>query len=231
MTCSCSASDNTDPSPTVSYTTHPATSSTGTFTTTCTATDIAENSATSSISYTVSSSGGGGGSPSFYTSTVVQDDKEFSEIKIITKELKKKERIKIKIKNQTHYIGVANLTNITATIEIFSIPQKNVFNVGDEKNFDVTSDDFYDIFVRLNSIINNKANLTVMSVYEKIPFEEKDENKDEDKENIKEDKENIKEEDKIMRDIWLVVSLVIVLLIVVLVVIYKYKKKIKLIFK
>jgi len=98
------------------------------------------------------------------------------------------------------------------------------FTVGDEKNFDVTSDDFYDIFVRLNSIINNKANLTVMSVYEKIPFEEKDENKDE-------DKENIKEEDKIMRDIWLVVSLVIVLLIVVLVVIYKYKKKIKLIFK
>jgi len=105
------------------------------------------------------------------------------------------------------------------------------FTVGDEKNFDVTGDDFYDIFVRLNSIINNKANLTVMSVYEKIPFEEKDENKDEDKENIKEDKENIKEEDKIMRDIWLVVSLVIVLLIVVLVVIYKYKKKIKLIFK
>ena len=224
ITCSCSASDNIDSSPTISYTANPATSSTGTFTTTCTSTDIAGNSATSSISYTVSSSGGGGGTPSFYTSTVVQDDKEFSEIKIITKELKKKERIKIKIKNQTHYIGVANLTNITATIEIFSIPQKNVFNVGDEKNFDVTSDDFYDIFVRLNSIINNKANLTVMSVYEKIPFEEKDENKDE-------DKENIKEEDKIMRDIWLVVSLVIVLLIVVLVVIYKYKKKIKLIFK
>jgi len=220
ITCSCSASDNIDSSPTMSYTANPATSLTGTFTTTCTAIDIAGNSATSSTIYTVSSSGGGGGSPSFYTNTFVQDDKEFSEIKIITKELKKKERIKIKIKNQTHYIGVANLTNTTATIEIFSIPQKNVFNVGDEKKFDVTDDDFYDIFVRLNSIINNKANLTIISIYEEIPFEKKEE-----------DKENIKEEDKIMREIWFVVSLVIVLLIVVLVVIYKYKKKIKLIFK
>ena len=64
ITCACSASDNLDSSPAVSYadTENPSTLSSGTFTTTCTATDNAGNSASASTSYAVYSSGGAGGS-------------------------------------------------------------------------------------------------------------------------------------------------------------------------
>lgn len=172
ITCSCTATDTVDSSPSVSYTVNPSTSSTGTHTTTCTAIDDAGNSATSDISYTVSSSSSAG-TPSFYTNTIVQDDKEFSEVKSITRELKKKERIRIKIDNKEHYVGVTELTETTATIEISSTSQKTVFNISDEKKFDVTDDNYYDIYIKLNSIVNDKANLTIKSIYEEIPEIEK----------------------------------------------------------
>ncbi len=209
ITCSCSATDDVDLSPSVSYTVNPSTSSTGTYTTTCTATDNSGNSASSSISYTVSSSGGGG-TPSFYTNTIVQDDKEFSEIESITSELKKKERIRIKINDTKHYVGVAELTNTTATIEIFSTSQKTVFNIGDENKFDVTDDNYYDIYVKLNSIAENKANLTIKSIYEEIPLEEK------------------KPEEKIEEKLksWLLIlGLVIITLVVAVIVRYKKRRK------
>jgi PGF-pre-PGF domain-containing protein len=71
ITCSCSATDNLDPNPQVSYTVHPPTNAVGIFTTTCTAIDSAGNKNSSSISYTVSSrpSGGGGGT---YTQIIKQ---------------------------------------------------------------------------------------------------------------------------------------------------------------
>jgi len=64
ITCSCSGTDATSGVATTSYTANPSTSSTGTFSTGCTVTDYAGNSASSSISYTVTSSGGGGGGSS-----------------------------------------------------------------------------------------------------------------------------------------------------------------------
>ncbi|RLJ01675.1 MAG: hypothetical protein DRP10_03525 [Candidatus Aenigmatarchaeota archaeon] len=67
ITCSCSATDNLDPNPQVSYTAHPSTSSVGTFTTTCTAIDSAGNKNSKSISYTVRSKPSGGGGGGTYT--------------------------------------------------------------------------------------------------------------------------------------------------------------------
>ena len=61
ITCLCSATDSGDSSPSVSYTINPLTSSIGTYITTCTALDDFGNSASSNISYTVSSTGDGGG--------------------------------------------------------------------------------------------------------------------------------------------------------------------------
>lgn len=210
--CSCSATDAIDSSPTVSYTINPSTSSTGTYTTTCTATDDAGNSASSSISYTCS--GSGGGTTSFYTKTIVRDDKEFSEIETITKELKKGERIRIRISDKEHYIGVAELTETTATIEIFSTSQKTVFNIGDENKFDVTEDNHYDIYVKLNSMANNKANLTIKSIYEEIPAEEEKEKEPEEKEEIEKAKLFL-----------FVIALIIIILVIIIII--KYKKKIK----
>jgi len=57
--CSCSGTDVTSGVATTSYTANPSTLITGTFLTTCTVTDYAGNSASSGVSYSVSSSGGG----------------------------------------------------------------------------------------------------------------------------------------------------------------------------
>jgi hypothetical protein len=163
ITCSCSATDDVDSSPNVSYTANPSTTEVGTFTTTCTATDDSENSAASSVTYHVTSSGGAG-EPPFYTNTYLMDEKEFSEIGSITKSLSERERIRIKIDGEEHHVGILNLTTTTANIEVTSDPQQVVFEIGDENKFDVTDNGFYDLSVILNSIESDKANITIKSV-------------------------------------------------------------------
>jgi hypothetical protein len=89
------------------------------------------------------------------------------------KELSIKRRIKIIISNtttnSTHYVGLINLTNTTATINVSSTPQQAIFNVGNSKKFDVTENSYYDLEVTLNSINNSKANITIRSIREVVP--------------------------------------------------------------
>jgi len=218
VTCTCSATDAVDSSPTISYTASPSTSSSGSQSTTCTVTDDAGNAATSTVSYTVNavSSGGSGISGrSFYSNTFIQDTSDFSEIGPITRELRQKERIRIKIANQEHNIGVIRVTPTTVTINVSSIPQQETLSIGDEKKFEVTGDEYYDIYVKLNSIdaATNKANLTVKSIYELMPEEERPIT------------EQIAEEAKtLFQNIWFWIILIIVIVVVVAVIIRKRKQ-------
>jgi hypothetical protein len=173
VTCSCSATDDTDPNPDVSYTVNPATSEIGTFTPICTATDSSGNLAYSNVSYVVSSAdggngggggGGGGVDPPFYTNTFLMYEKEFSEVGSITILLNERERIRIKVDGQIHHVGIRELYSTTANIEVSSDPQQIIFNIGDENKFDVTEDSFYDLSVILNSIESNKASITITSI-------------------------------------------------------------------
>jgi hypothetical protein len=59
ITCLCSSLDDYDSNPVLSYTVNPGTGSSGSFTTSCTATDDSLNSAISNVSYSVTASGGG----------------------------------------------------------------------------------------------------------------------------------------------------------------------------
>ena len=86
-----------------------------------------------------------------------------------TKLLKEDERLEIEIDNEKHYVGVIDLTSTAVKIEVKSSPQQAVLNIGDEKKFEVTDDTYYDLYVKLNNISNNKANLTIKSIHEKIP--------------------------------------------------------------
>ncbi|MBI2046895.1 hypothetical protein HYT26_01895, partial [Candidatus Pacearchaeota archaeon] len=61
VACTCIATDNVDLNPAEAYTANPSTANIGTFTTTCTATDSAGNSASLDTTYTVELGGGGGG--------------------------------------------------------------------------------------------------------------------------------------------------------------------------
>ncbi len=171
ITCSCSVSDTLTGVETSSYTINPSTLLYGTKTTTCLATDYANNSASTTLTYHVIDGGGGpssSGSSGDYTQTITEDDKEFSEVGEITKSLSKNNRIKIKINNQEHYIGVKEVTATSVLIEVSSATQVTSFTVGAEQKFDVNVDGYYDLNVKLNSIESQKADITIKSIHEKI---------------------------------------------------------------
>ena len=128
----------------------------------------------SQYSFTTSAAGNGGnggssngGTAGFWTNTYTVSDEDFE--KGIVKELSNKQRVKISINNEAHYIGVVNLTNTTATINITSNPIQVILSIGEEAKIDVLDDGFYDLFVRLNGINEGKANLTIKSIHEEIP--------------------------------------------------------------
>lgn len=213
LTCSCSTSDTGGSGVETTTIENPDTQQYGTQTITCTAIDHAGNSAAAGATFYVISGGGGTSSVGGYVNTFVEDAKEFSEIKEITKSLGRKNRIRIKINNQEHYIGVQELTTTSATIEVSSTSQVVVFNIGDEKKFDVTEDGYYDLKVKLNSIESEKADVTITSINEKIP-------EDKDKGIVEKAIDTITKEGS---NAWIWILVVIVL--VVIIVVYFLKKK------
>ncbi|MBI2630158.1 hypothetical protein HYW76_03575 [Candidatus Pacearchaeota archaeon] len=120
-----------------------------------------------SSSSTTTASGGGGSAVSFWATTYVPIDSQF--VSGYTQTLAKASRVKIKVSSEDHYVGVVSLTNTSATINISSTPQQAVFNIGEEKKFDVDSNNYYDISVKLNSISLSKANLTIKTINELMP--------------------------------------------------------------
>jgi len=176
-TCSCSGTDATSGVNTTTATSTPNTATTGTFTYNCTATDFARNSHTTSTTYTVTTDNvdeGGSTSSSttnFWTKgTHTVSDTDFK--KSFSKELSQKQRLKIKINSEYHYVGIIELTTTTAKINISSTPQQTTLTIGDEKKFDTNEDSYYDISLKLNSITNNKANITIQSINEIVIPEE-----------------------------------------------------------
>ena len=115
----------------------------------------------------VPSSGGGGGSRS----------KEKEDLIIInetqikegySQELEKNQRIKFTLFNQEHYIGINAMNENSVIITINSTPKNATFIVGETKLFNLTFEDYYDLKITLNSLEDNKANLTVLEIYEAI---------------------------------------------------------------
>lgn len=173
ITCSCSGTDNTSGinSSATSAGSTPDTSFIGVFTYSCGVSDYSGNSANNDFTYTVSGGGGvsGGSSSSsnFWTAgTFTISDEIFEES--YTKELSKKQRFKVSVNSESHYIGVVDLTTSTATINITSDPQQIVLTVGDERKVEVSGDDYYDVLVKLNSIGSNKASITIQAINELV---------------------------------------------------------------
>ena len=78
-------------------------------------------------------------------------------------------RIIINVDGEIHYVRIIKITNTTVTINISSTPQQAILSIGEEKKFEVTDDDFYDILIKLNNIENDKANITISYIHEEIP--------------------------------------------------------------
>lgn len=172
VTCSCSSSDGTSGVNSTSFTASPSTVNTGTFTTSCTIIDYAGNVAVVSDTYTVSgsgsngaSSGGGSGSSAVsWTKTVPQASTELSETTAVAQNLGSRERVALKVGGQTHHVGVVSLTSSSAVVEVSSEPQRMTLSVGEEKMFDVDGNGYYDLVVKLISIVSGKANVEIKAV-------------------------------------------------------------------
>jgi hypothetical protein len=75
--------------------------------------------------------------------------------------------IDFKVSNEQHNLRVLGVNATSIEINISSEPQEAVLFIGEEKKFELTGDNYYDLLVRLNSIgENNKINLTINSINE-----------------------------------------------------------------
>lgn len=190
--CSCSGTDATaglNSSATSGSTTSPDGVSIspihdGVFTYTCSVTDYSGNAGTMGVVYTVTlpiSRSSGGGSPtttSFYTKSIPKTSQDFSEIKTIETSsfsgggLAVKEKVTFKLDEETHYIGIKELTSSSVKIEIASTPTEVDMNIGEEKKIDLDNDGYYDLLVIVNGIENNRADLTINYIHEVISTSE-----------------------------------------------------------
>ncbi len=78
------------------------------------------------------------------------------------------QREQFEFNNETHFFGLINLTNLTATVQVESVPQMAILSIGQVKQFELSGDNYYDLSVKLNSIANGSANLTLKFIHEVV---------------------------------------------------------------
>jgi len=127
------------------------------------------NFTTSAEQVIVSSSGGGGGGGSAlktYTPTNEQSSTGY------TKELKKNEKIKFTFfdeKAEKHTLTVNSVGKDFVELTIQSDPIKLTLGIGQSAKLNLTSSDYYDLYVKLEEIIGTKAKITIQTIQEEIP--------------------------------------------------------------
>ncbi len=143
---------------------------------TLTCSDCAGNTNFATASFSTSDCGtsnpGGGGSSGGGGTTWSKDYKVTAEqfTEGYSQELGTANRMKVKIGGEDHHVGVAKLTEITATIEIASEGSVQVeLDVGEDAKMDITEDGYYDVYVRLDGISNSKADVFIQSIHELVP--------------------------------------------------------------
>ena len=80
-------------------------------------------------------------------------------------------KISFKVGNESHLFKVENITDSNAKIILSSEVKEATLSIGEERKFDLSGDNYYDVLVKLNSITpawRNKANFTIKTIHEKI---------------------------------------------------------------
>jgi len=127
------------------------------------------NSFTTDAESSDDSSGGGGDDTvsTFWTATYsVSKDSFISDG--FNKVFSKRQRVKLIFSNETHYVGVTDVGTNSVVINVSSTPQTATIYTGETKKFEVNTDGYYDISVKLNSMNGTSANMTVLYLHEKI---------------------------------------------------------------
>jgi len=116
------------------------------------------------------SSGGGGGTPTILTATYVLNYSQASSG--YTNSLAKNDKIKFTVfdgDNVEHSMTLDYVGTDSIEITINSEPIKLSLGVGQSIKLNLTNTDYYDLYIKLNSILNNKADITIQTINELIP--------------------------------------------------------------
>ena len=139
-------------------------------------TDSAGNIANSSLrSLTIesppvpaSSGGGGGGGGSSAASTFYPSQNQI--FSGYSPELKKDDSVRFSsFSGENHSVKVNKIEAASTEITVASNPFNVTLYVGIEKKINLSSVDYYDLSLKLNSVANNKANVTIKVINELIP--------------------------------------------------------------
>ncbi len=120
-----------------------------------------------------SSSGSGIWISSFWESTYINNYKDLKGLPPFLQSLGEKQRVKILVDSEIHYVGVTDIINDKVIVNVSSDNSKQaILKPGETAKFDVNDDSYYDIQVLLNNIYKvlktNKANLTISYIHEKM---------------------------------------------------------------
>lgn len=116
-----------------------------------------------------STGGGGGGGGSTYV-TYVPTKEQISAG--YTKELNKEDRIKFTFFDSNtveHTLALNEVKQNSVNITIRSNPINLLLGIGQSAKLNLTSSNYYDIYVKLESLENNKAKITMQIIHEEIP--------------------------------------------------------------
>ncbi|MEK6906626.1 MAG: S8 family serine peptidase [Nanoarchaeota archaeon] len=182
------------------------------------------------IVQTVSSSGGGGGGGSIFTTQSIYKPTAEQTSGGYRQELKKDDKVIFiffddltnKHNLSMDYIG-SNFVNIT----IYSNPIKLFLGVGQSVKMNITSPDYYNLYLKLDSISDKKANLTIQTIHEPIL------NQDKTRENNSTENKTVKSEDnteinkrinslsKIVDRLKIIIFMIIIAFIALIIVLFK----------
>jgi subtilisin family serine protease len=125
---------------------------------------------TTSFTVAVASSTGGGSSssrsPAIYTLTQQEAEKGYS-INLV-----KNSKLKFNLTKIEHIITAKSILNNSVVLMIESSPIETVILIGEEKRFDLTNDKLDDLSIKLNSIYDGRANLTIKIIKLEKPAKE-----------------------------------------------------------
>ncbi|MBS3078996.1 S8 family serine peptidase [Candidatus Pacearchaeota archaeon] len=110
--------------------------------------------------------GGGGGSVTEIPLTYVVNLEQLNSG--IEKSLKKNEKIKFNFNLSEHFLTLNSFDNYSANISLMSNPMNFILVIGQELKINLTSGDYYDLYLKLISINNNSANISIRKIMENV---------------------------------------------------------------
>jgi hypothetical protein len=121
--------------------------------------------------------GGGGGGGGSSGKTYVVSEKKFNEG--YSNNLSERDRMKFKIGKDTHYLKLIQVESEKVRIDIYSETIHSEFSEKQVIKFDLTGDEYYDLYVRVEKIDDDEAEIVIQRINE--PKVQKSQEKEEEK--------------------------------------------------